>query len=377
MSHPKRIGIVGGGQLGRMLTIPAKEMGFNVTVLDATAHCPAAQVGAKQIIGALTDPKAIHKLAKGSDILTFEIEHIDAETLDALTKEGRIVHPSPKTLQTIKDKLLQKQFLNKNNIPTAPYVEVKTKENILDAVSKFDYPLVLKSRFGGYDGRGNALIQNENDIASAFEKLGRNDLYIEQFVQFNKELAVMVARSTKGDIKTYPVVETVHKNSILHYVLAPAPITKSLQQTAEKFAVEVMKHLGGAGVFGVEMFLKKNGEIFVNEIAPRVHNSGHYTIEASVTSQFENHIRAIAGLPLGETAMKTPAAAMVNILGERKGKAMLEGLEKALAIQGVSVHIYGKAETRPERKMGHITVVGNNVKECLRKAKLARKAISI
>ena len=373
----KRIGIVGGGQLGRMLTVPAKEMGFAVTVLDATPHAPASQVGAEQILGALTDGEKIHALAKNTDILTFEIEHIDAQTLESVAKQGKTVHPSAETLQTIKDKLTQKQFLNTHQIPTAAFSDVQTAEDVIDAAKAFGYPLVLKSRFGGYDGRGNAVIAKEKDIQLAMEKLGGGNLYIEQFVPFLKELAIMVARSTSGDIKTYPLVETIHKNNILQYLLAPSSLTKTLQKKAESFAISVMKHLGGAGVFGIEMFLTEKGEVLVNEIAPRVHNSGHYTIEACVTSQFEQHIRAITGLPLGDTTMKVPAAVMINILGERKGDANLEGLQDTLKIPGVSIHQYGKAETKIDRKMGHITVVGETIEECLRRAKQARKAIRI
>lgn len=373
----KRIGIVGGGQLGRMLTIPAKEMGFLVTVLDPTPNCPASQVGAIQIIGSLTDKKAIKKLAEVSDVVTFEIEHIDVDTLDELSKSGKLIHPSPKTLRTIKDKLAQKKFLQKQKIPTADFLEVNNKDDIVNAAKKFGYPLVLKNRFGGYDGRGNAVIKNEKDIKKAFVQLGEQNLYGEKYIPFVKELAIMVARNTNGNIVTYPVVETIHKNNILRFTLAPAPITKSLQKKANAFAIAIMKHLHGAGVFGIELFLTKSGEILVNEIAPRVHNSGHYTIEACITSQFDQHIRAITKLPLGDTRMVKNASVMVNILGEKEKDATIGGLSQTLAIKDATIHLYGKSKTLPERKMGHITVVGDDIKDCLRLAKKARKAIDV
>lgn len=209
------------------------------------------------------------------------------------------------------------------------------------------------------------------------EKFGNQPLYAERFVPFQKELAIMVARSKSGDIATYPVVETIHKNNILHTVLAPAPIDQKAYKQAEELGRATMQHLEGSGVFGIEMFLTESGEVMVNEIAPRVHNSGHYTIKACMTSQFEQHIRAVTGLPLGETDMMVPAAVMVNILGERQGVATLTGLSEALKIPNTAVYIYGKEQTKPERKMGHITVLANTLEEAQRNAKLARSLISI
>jgi len=395
-----RIGIVGGGQLGRMLTIAAKKLGFTVNIIDPTPHSPAGQVADHQIVAAYNDEEAIRKLAKISDFLTFEIELANASILDELAKKGITINPSAKTLTIIKDKLEQKKFLRKAGIPVADFEEVpqsvipakagiqksgspigvgddKVKEEIENAATEFGYPLILKARFDAYDGRGNALIKDESRIDSAIEKLSGRKLYVEKFVPFSKELAVVVARNTKGEIVTYPVVETVHKNNICHLVLAPAPVDAKLIKQAKDLAVQTMKELKGAGVFAIEMFLTKTGKIVINEIAPRVHNSGHYTIEACVTSQFEQHIRAVTGMPLGATSMITPAAVMINILGERTGRAETTGLDKALQIPGVSVHIYGKIETKLERKMGHITVIGKTLEACLEKAKQARKLITI
>lgn len=373
----KRIGIVGGGQLGRMLTFAAKRLGFDVIVLDPTPNSPAGQVADKQIIGSFTNERNIRELASQSDILTFEIELANADILQELADKGMQVNPSAKTLQIIKDKLRQKEFLQNAGIPTAEFREVNTKDEILRTAKDFSYPFLLKARTDAYDGRGNALIKKESDISEGMAKLSGRALYVEKFVPFVKELAIMVARNTSGEVVCYPVVETTHKNNICHTVIVPASIDDTLTGHAKNFAVQVAEYLQGAGVFGVEMFLTKERTILINEIAPRVHNSGHYTIEACKTSQFEQHIRAITGMSLGSTDMIVPAAAMVNILGERSGKAKPNGTEKAKSIAGVQIHLYGKMETKIERKMGHITAVGQTVAEALKKAELARKYITI
>jgi 5-(carboxyamino)imidazole ribonucleotide synthase len=372
-----RIGFVGGGQLGRMLGLAAKSMGFYVTVIDPTPNSPAGQVVDRQIIADFKDEEAIRELASLSDFLTFEIELANAAILDEVAGSGVKVNPSAITLSVIKDKFLQKQFLHKAQIPTAESKVVETQEDIKKAGSEFGYPLLLKARLDAYDGKGNALIKHESDIPGAMAKLKHRTLYIEKFVPFTKELAVMVARSTTGEIVSYPVVETIHKNNICHTVIAPAEVSVTVKKKAQHIAEKTMKSLKGAGVFGIEMFLTKKGEVLVNEIAPRVHNSGHYTTEACVTSQFEQHIRAVTGLPLGSTDMIAPHAVMVNILGDRQGKAQVKGLDKALAIPGLSVHIYGKEETKIERKMGHITAIDKTASGALKKAVQARAYIHI
>lgn len=373
----KTIGIVGGGQLGKMLTIAAKELGFHTIVLDPTPNSPASQAGAKQIIGSLTNPEDVAKLAKQTDYLTFEIEHIDAKSLSGLELAGTPVHPSPQSLSIIKDKLQQKKFLQKHDIPTAPFYEIKSEDDIIALSKKIGFPFLIKSRFGGYDGRGNFLIKNSSDITQAIETFGLSKIYIEEFVPFEKELAVMVGRGQDGMIHSYPVVQTIHEDNILRFTLAPAPIDQTIQEHARIVARRVMKQLHGYGVFGIEMFLTKDKKILVNEIAPRVHNSGHYTIEACHTSQFTQHILAITGQTLGEPSMKVPAAVMVNILGEREGTAAPKGISAVKKLDGTTIHIYGKLQTKPNRKMGHVTVVGKNLDECLRIAKKARSLITI
>jgi 5-(carboxyamino)imidazole ribonucleotide synthase len=375
MNH--RIGIIGGGQLGRMLAFAAKRLGYTVTVIDPTPQSPAGQVVDEQIVGDFKDEAAIRKLATKSDFITFEIELANSQILDELTKAGKQIHPSAKTLGLIKDKFEQKKFLHKAGIPVAEFKAVETKADIEKAAQKFGYPLLLKARFDAYDGRGNALIKKPGEIEAAMTKLAGRQLYVEKFVPFVKELAVMVARSTKGEIVSYPVVETLHKNNICHLVLVPAPVDTKVIKKAQRLAKKVMQHLKGAGVFGIEMFLTKDNKVWINELAPRVHNSGHYTSEACITSQFEQHIRAIAGLPLGKTDLIVPAAAMINILGERQGAVEIKGLDNVLKIPNVTVHIYGKAETKLERKMGHITVLDQTLAKAVSRAKKARKALGI
>jgi 5-(carboxyamino)imidazole ribonucleotide synthase len=373
----KRIGIVGGGQLGRMMTDAAHKLGFTVTVIDPTPNSPAGQVADKQIVAHFTDEDAIRKLGAESDFLTFEIELANAAILNELSEKGLQINPSAKTLSIIKDKLEQKKFLRQNGIPVADFVGVETIDDVITAGREFGYPFLLKARFNAYDGRGNALIKRESQIENEFKRLGANNLYVEKFVPFMKELAINVARNVKDEIISYPIVETVHKNNICHTVTAPAPVNDIVKSQAKKFGEETMKHLNGAGVFGIEMFLTEEGSVLLNEIAPRVHNSGHYTIEACKTSQFEQHIRAITGMPLGPTEMKVPAAVMINILGERNGKAEPKGVEEAEAIDGVKVHMYGKHETKLKRKMGHITAIGNTLEEAYNKAIKARALVSI
>lgn len=372
-----RIGIVGGGQLGKMMAFPAKSMGFTVTVVDPTPDSPAGQVVDEQILANYNDAEATKELAKVSDFVTVEIEHINTDTLQKLADKGIAVNPSPKTIEVIKNKFAQKEFLTNAGIPVAPYAAVANKTEILAAAKKFGYPFLLKARFDAYDGRGNALIKTENDITEALERFGDRELYVEQYVPFEKELAIMIARGSNGEIVPYPVVETIHKNNILHLTIAPARVDKKIADKAKNFAIKTMKHLHGAGVFGIEMFLTKDNEVLINEIAPRVHNSGHYTIEACETSQFEQHIRAITGLPLGKPDMLVPAAVMVNVLGERTGPVNVQGMEDVLAIPGASIHIYGKKETKPERKMGHITVIGDKIEDIIKNALQARKALRI
>ncbi len=377
ITRPLRIGIVGGGQLGRMLTISAKKMGFIVAVTDPTPESPAGQVADRQIIGGYKDEKSTRELAKISDVLTVDAEFVNDEVLQKLEDEGAVIHPSPKTITVIKDKLKQKEFLTSHHIPTAEFKSVTSEKDVEEAIEIFGLPLLLKARTDAYDGKGNFVIHEKSDISKGLEKLKNRSLYVETFVPFTLELAIMVARNTKGEITTYPVVETIHVESVCDTVMAPASISPRAKKNAEDIAIQVVDKLDGAGVFGIEMFLTKDDRVLINEIAPRVHNSGHYTTEACITSQFEQHIRAITGMPLGETTMLVKAAVMKNILGEKNGDGIPEGLEKAEKIPKTFIHMYGKKESRPGRKMGHITVIGETIEECLKKANMARSFLVI
>jgi len=371
------IGIVGGGQLGRMLTLAALPLGFDVIVINPSQNSPASQAGAKEIVADLYDPKALRQLAKRSDYVTVEIEHLDADILAALAKRGKPVYPEPRIIKLIQDKLAQKEFLRKASVPVADFTKIDDKESAIRALHDFGGKMIIKTRLGGYDGRGNMVVGSEADISKALQLFNGQALYAEKLVPFSKELAVMVARGVGGEVAAYPVVQTIHKRNICIEVLAPAPVDSKVRVQAQKIALKVASLLNSAGTFGIEMFLTKDGKVLVNEIAPRVHNSGHYTMEASRTSQFEQHIRAVTGLPLGDTSMVVPAAVMINILGERDGPVLLDGLDRALEIPHVSMHLYGKSPTKVDRKMGHITATGKNLSEARRRARKAKKEISI
>lgn len=377
MSKPVVIGIVGGGQLGRMLTLAAKPLDFDVIVVDPGDNCPAAQVGAQQIQANLYDKKALTELSERADFITVEIEHLDASILEDLATSGAKINPSPKTIALIQDKYEQKLFLAEHSIPVAEFKVINTRQDAIQALKDFGGEMLLKTRHGAYDGRGNAKITNTAELDSALAEFAGKQLYAEAYVSFTKELAVMVARDMSGNIAAYPVAETTHERNICTIVQAPADVTDAVRQNAISVATNVANHLEGAGVFGIEMFLSKQGEILINEIAPRVHNSGHYTMDACHTSQFEQHIRAISGLPLGATDMYVPAAAMVNILGEHNRPTAVKYLDQTLSAPATHVHLYGKTPTKVDRKMGHINVTANNTKAALKNALTARSKLEI
>ncbi len=370
----KRIGIIGGGQLGKMSAIAAKQMGFYVTVLDELPQCPASHIADSQIVGSLYDAEKIKALANVSDVLTYEIEHIDSQTLKNLHNQGHIIYPSPATLAIIQDKLLQKQMLQKNGVPVPAFQVLK--ELTAETLNNLKFPIVQKAKTGGYDGKGVVILKSPADI----DKVLSTDSMFEECIDFKKELAIIIARTQTGEIAAYPVVEMIFddKTNICDIVAAPAKIDEAIAEKARKIAIHAIEALDAVGIFGVEMFLTHDGEILVNEIAPRPHNSGHYTIEACITSQYEQLIRVISGLPLGRTDLLKPAA-MLNLLGEEgyTGKPIIEGLSEALAISGLSFHFYDKANTRPFRKMGHITILDDKLDDALAKLEQVKGILKI
>jgi 5-(carboxyamino)imidazole ribonucleotide synthase len=369
-----RIGLIGGGQLGRMMVKAAKRLGCTCVVLDPVPGSPAGQVAGHQIVGAYSDPVMLRELAESCDVMTFELEDIETETLLALEAEGHRICPRPHLLAVIQDKYRQKVFLRDAGIPTSPFIDMPKPD--AEAFAGFGYPLVQKARRGGYDGRGVVVMADDSVYDQHLPVAG----FVERFIAAEKELAVMVGRNASGDCRAYPAVEMCFHadGNVLDYLVAPAGIPDDVATRAEELAVRTVEAMDGIGVFGIEMFLTADGGLMVNEVAPRTHNSGHHTIEACVTDQFEQHLRAILDLPLGETRQLSPAT-MVNLLGENgySGRPVIAGLAAALAIPGVCVHIYGKAVTKPGRKMGHVTVIDESVGEACAKAVRVKELIKI
>jgi 5-(carboxyamino)imidazole ribonucleotide synthase len=363
----KKIGIIGGGQLGLMLMEAGIPYSVRFSILDEET-CSAGYLAEKHIIGSLHDKKAIKKLAKHSDILTYEIEHFNVDMVSELVKKGKIhCIPSPDILHIIQDKYKQKLFFEKHQIPTAPFVSVNSPKEWKKAAEKLNtHKFVAKLHKGGYDGKG-VLICNASDITETFDA----PCVIEKFIPCKHEIAVIVARNSHGNIAVYPAVEMVfdEKANLLKYLLCPARVSEKVAEQAKSIAVNVVECLQGIGIFAVEMFVTQEDLVLVNEIAPRPHNSGHHTIEACYTSQYEQLVRILLDLPLGSTDLIKPAV-MLNLLGEKEhhGIAVYTGLEEALRTQGVYVHLYNKRETRPMRKMGHVTILGNTLQDAIQKA---------
>lgn len=372
----RTIGILGGGQLGRMIVEAANRLNVKTVILDAPGS-PAKQINSvtEHVNGSFANPDDIEKIAAKCDVLTVEIEHVDVPTLKGLQEKfpNLKIYPSPETIELIQDKYLQKQHLIKNKIAVTESVSIDTASvsALKEVGEKLGYPYMLKSKTLAYDGRGNFIIKNEGKIPEALEFLKDRPLYAEKWAPFKKELAVMIVRSIDGRVFSYPTVETVHKDNICFLCYAPARIPDSVQLKAKLLAENAVRAFPGCGIFGVEMFYLEDGELLINEIAPRPHNSGHYTIDACVTSQFEAHVRAVLNLPMPKnfSALTTSEtnAIMLNILGDEKEKNKeLQICKRALETPGSSVYLYGK-ESRPKRKMGHVNVVTSSMEECERR----------
>ncbi len=370
------VGIVGAGQLARMTCLAAWPLGISVAVLGHLGE-PAAGVAAGVIEGDWHDSEAVARLGAVCGVLTLENEFVEASALAAVEAAGTPVRPTAGSVATVQDKALQKHLLRGAGIPVPAFAVVERASELEALARDLGWPLMLKSRKLGYDGYGNATCRTPAEAAAAFARLDRGEgVLVEGFVEFTRELAVMVARRASGEALPYPVAETRQRDHVCHEVLVPAPIDPSDAERAEEIAVHAADIAGAIGVMGVELFALPGGRILVNELAPRPHNSGHYTIEACETSQFENHLRGVLDLPLGRVEMRTPRAAMVNLLGTRTGSADVT-IASASAVPGAHLHLYGKAEVRVGRKMGHITTLGGTLEDALKRARQAAAQVRL
>jgi 5-(carboxyamino)imidazole ribonucleotide synthase len=369
-----KLGILGGGQLGRMLI--QESINYNITtyVMDPDKEAPCKDLCRKFVNGSLTDFQSVYNFGKEVDVLTIEIEKVNVDALEKLEKEGLTVYPQSRVIRLIQDKGIQKQFFKENNIPTAQFQLFRDKSELISANLKFPY--IQKLRRDGYDGRGVKLINSTSDLEKAFEEPS----LIEELINFEKELSVIVSRNEDGDIKTFPCVEMEFNQeaNLVEFLISPSSLDFEILQKADQLAVKIAEDLKIIGILAVEMFLTKEGNILVNEIAPRPHNSGHQSIEGNTTSQYEQLIRALFNLPPGDTKAISNSV-MINLLGEKgyEGVAEYEGLKEVLEIEGVFIHLYGKKFTKPFRKMGHITIMDDDRQKAIEKARFVQKKIKV
>jgi 5-(carboxyamino)imidazole ribonucleotide synthase len=369
-----KLGILGGGQLGRMLIQEAINYNVQVHIIDPAADAPCSQIAHSFSVGNFNDYDTVLAFGKDKNVLTIEIEHVNVDALKELEKQGVEVFPQPHVLDIIKDKGLQKQFYADNNIPTSEFRIAANKAEALTHIA--DGPWMQKLRTGGYDGKGVTPLKNNDDASTAFDAPS----VLEKWVSFEKEIAVIVARNKSGQINSFPAVEMEFnpEANLVEFLFAPANISPEIEAKAQSIAVDIITKLDMVGILAVEMFLTKDGEILVNEIAPRPHNSGHQTIEGNITSQYEQHLRAILDMPLGDTSLIAPVV-MVNILGEKgyAGPAIYEGLDEVLSIPGAYVHLYGKTETKSFRKMGHCTVLHKDLETAKQNARKVLETLKV
>jgi len=373
-----KLGVLGGGQLGRMLLTETQKFDIYTAILDSSKEAPCAQICNKFVVGDLMNYDDVYNFGKQVDVLTIEIEHVNVDALEKLEDEGIVVYPTSKSLRIIQNKGTQKQFFTDSDIPTSPFLKFNSLEALHETVNtnKLTFPFVWKSTQFGYDGTGVKMVKSVNDL----QNLPNVECIAEDLIPFKNELAVIVARNKKGEVKTYPVVEMEFhpEANQVEYVLCPARISDAVAKKAQEVALKVIEAFDFVGILAVELFQTEDNQILVNEVAPRTHNSGHYSIEASYTNQFEQHLRAILNLPLGNTESKV-AGIMVNLVGEEgfSGNVIYENMNTILAIDGVTPHIYGKKETRPFRKMGHVTVVNKDIDKARKTAELVKKTIRV
>jgi 5-(carboxyamino)imidazole ribonucleotide synthase len=369
-----KVGVLGGGQLGRMLLQSAININIDLRMMDPDENAPCSRLTSEFTVGDLQDFNDVYNFGKKCDILTIEIEKVNIEALKKLESEGVKVYPQPKVIEMIQDKRVQKQFYLDNNIPTSPFALTEQRSDLKQLIDKF--PAVHKIGKGGYDGRGVQVIKSFDDIEKGFDA----PALLEDFVPFEKELAVIVSRNESGDVNAFPVVEMVFhpEHNLVEYLLSPAIIEAKQAEEAKNIATAIIIKLEMVGILAVEMFLTKDNEILVNEIAPRPHNSGHQSIEGNFVSQYDQHLRAILNLPLGDTSTKI-SSAMVNILGEDgyTGNAQYEGMEEVMKISGATVHLYGKKLTKPFRKMGHVTITDPSLTSLKRKIEIVKSTLKV
>lgn len=377
LKPPSNIGIIGGGQLGRMLTVEAKRMGYNIIILDPKANCPAGQIADEQIIAEFSDITALRELSRKTDVITYEFEHIDVELLSLIEKDGYKIYPSSNTLRMIQNKYIQKSIFKKSGIKVPDFYLINSLDELKDIFYKLDEKIILKACKGGYDGKGNIVIKDVNKIEEAYKELCNNELMVEEFIDYIKEVSIIINKNHEG-ISFYPVAENIHKDSILINSIIPAKISKETEERIIQMAEKIIETIDDFGVFCIEFFIDSNLNVLVNEIAPRPHNSGHYTIEGCITSQFEQLIRIITGMPLGSTKLRLPCA-MYNILGsdDFAGKYCVNGIESILDMEDCYLHLYGKSESKYLKKIGHITALDESVEKANQKAKKAISSIGI
>ncbi len=378
LHHPLKIGIIGGGQIGKMIAQEAKRMSLKVVILDPTKNCPASTVCDKLIVADFKNEDKIRELAKYSDVITYEIELANSEALKNLESKKYPIFPSPHSLYLIQNKYRQKKFLQENKLPVPEFKKITSINDLSFIAEKFEYPLMLKASEDSYDGRGNYLIKCKEDIPIAYNSFDNREIFAEKYIDFKTEISIMVARNKKGQIETFPIAENIHKNNVLDTTLVPANISPKIYKDAEIIAKNVVACLNDIGIFGIEMFVSNKDDIFINEIAPRPHNSGHYSIEGCSISQFEQHIRTILNLPLIKPELLRPTV-MKNILGPPNfsGNYRIRGMSKLLSIPSTKIHLYGKSLTSPGRKLGHITCTGTTLDEVIKRSSFAKNSIEI
>lgn len=375
---PIKIGIIGGGQIGKMIAQEAKRMSLKVVILDPSRDCPASTLCDRLIVADFKDEDKIRDLAKSSDVITYEIELANSKALKNLELKNYPIFPSPHSLYLIQNKLRQKKFLKENNLPVPEFKKINSINDLLLAAKSFEYPLMLKACEDSYDGRGNYLIKCKEDISIAYNSFQNREMFAEKYVDFKTEISIMVARNKKGQIATFPIAENIHKNNVLDTTIVPANISPKIKEAAEILAKNVVTCLNDIGIFGIELFVSNKDEIFINEIAPRPHNSGHYSIEGCSISQFEQHLRTILNFPLSKPELVRPTV-MKNILGPPNfsGTYRIIGLSKLLSLPSTKIHLYGKRITSPGRKLGHITCTGRTLEEVIKRSSDAKNSIEI